>query len=108
MSNKPKKKTYKVKQFKPEWLLKILDDVKVGNWLIADPSDQKKGKCIICPAPSGSPFSGRSFSIAEGFSAIRSHSESKIHQKALEEPLNNCSDLFYFCLFCNHCIFQIT
>ena len=90
--SKIKKKNYKVKQFKLEWLQKTLDDIKVSSWLIADPSDPKKGKCTICPAPPGSPFSGRSFSIAEGFSAIRTHSVSKIHQKALEEPLNNNED----------------
>ena len=64
--------------------------MKVSTWLIADPSDPKKGKCTVCPAPLYSPFSGRSFSIAEGCSAIRSHSKSKIHQNAVvEEPNNN-------------------
>jgi hypothetical protein len=92
MSSNTKKKIYKVKRFKPEWLQKTFDDVKVSTWLIADPSDPKKGKCTVCPAPSDSPFSGRSFSIAEGISAIRSHSKSKTHQKAVEEPNNNEED----------------
>ena len=89
MSKKTNKKNYKVKRFKPEWLQETFDDIKVSTWLIADPSDPRKGKCTVCPAPTDSPFYGRSFSIAEGFSAIRSHSKSKIHQKAIEEPNNN-------------------
>ena len=89
---KNNKKTYKVKRFKPEWLQETLDEIKVSTWLIADPSDQQKGKCTVCPAPTDSPFYGRSFSIAEGFSAIRSHSKSKIHHKAIEEPNNNQED----------------
>ena len=89
MSKKTNKKNYKVKRFKPEWLQETLDDIKVSTWLNADPSDPRKGKCTVCPAPTDSPFYGSSFSIAEGFSAIRSHSKSKIHQKAIEEPNNN-------------------
>ena len=79
-----------MKKFKPDWLEQTIEDVKVSTWLIADPSDPKKGKCTVCPAPLYSPFSGRRFSIAEGCSAIRSHSKSKIHQNAVvEEPNNN-------------------
>ena len=83
------KKTYKVKRFKSEWLGNHLDGVQVKTWLVADPADPKQAKCTICPAPADSPFPGRTFSIAEGFSAIRSHSKTKIHQTASEDPNQN-------------------
>ena len=82
-------KLYKVKKFKSAWLNEIIDDVKVGSWLIADPSDPQKGKCTVCPPPSDSPFTGRSFSIGEGVSAIRKHWKNKIHQKSIEKVNNN-------------------
>ena len=89
MSKNPNKKSYKVKKFKSEWLQETFDNVKVSSWLVADPSDNKKGKCIVCPPPPDSPFSGRSFSIAEGVSAIKKHSKNKTHLKAIEKYNNN-------------------
>ena len=85
-------KNYKVKRFKSAWLNETIDGVRVSSWLIADPRDPQKGKCTVCPPPSDSPFTGRSFSIAEGISAIKKHFKNKIHQKATEEPNNNMHD----------------
>ena len=79
------KKTYKVKRFKSEWLGNYLDGVQVKTWLVADPADPKQAKCTVFPAPADSPFRGRTFSITEGFSAIRTHSKTKIHQAASED-----------------------
>lgn len=87
--NKKKKKSYKVKSFKHEWLEKYLDGVKVKTWLTAAPDNPKKAKCMVCPSSADSPFSGRCFSIAEGFSAIKTHSETAVHKKASENPKQN-------------------
>ena len=61
------KKTYTVKRFKHEWLNEVIDGVTVKTWLVADPTDSSRGKCLVWPARIGSlNTSGRSFRIAEG------------------------------------------
>ena len=84
-----KKKQYKVRNFKSEWLTSYIDGVQVKTWLTQDPTNSKQGKCLICPAPEDAPFSGRTFAIGEGFTAITKHFNSKMHQKSSEEPNHN-------------------
>ena len=82
------KKTYKVKRFKSEWLGNYLDGVQVKTWLVADPADPKQAKCTVCPAPADSPFRGRTFSITERFSAIRTHCKPRFIRQLLRTQTN--------------------
>ena len=87
------KKTYTVKRFKHEWLNEVIDGVTVKTWLVADPTDSSRGKCLVCPARNGSVNSScRTFSIAEGVTAIRQHWKSQIHTKSKEEPEKQYED----------------
>ena len=82
------KKNYKVKRFKSEWLGNYLDGVQVKTWLVADPADPKQAKCTVCPAPADSPFRGRTFSITERFSAIRTHCKPRFIRQLLRTQTN--------------------
>ena len=85
----------KVKTFVVYWLEKDIDGVSVKSWCIADPSDHGRGKCLVCPPPRDSP-QGKTFSIGEGFSALKSHAKGKVHEAHYEkkqtDPNHNVKD----------------
>ena len=82
------KKSHKVIRFCLPWLNNKIDDIPVNIWLTSDPQDPQRDKCLICPAPPNSPF-GRTFSIAEGWTAITTHNKGKTHQEMLAEKQKN-------------------
>ena len=87
----------KVKVFKNEWLNNEVDDTPVREWCVADPSNPGTGraKCLVCPRPKDKP--AVTFSIGEGFTALRaqSNSKDKIHTKRIQEQdQNNEPNLF--------------
>ena len=90
---KKPKKSYKVKVFKPEWLEDYLDGVQVKSWLTADPTSPNRARCMVCPAPANSLSGFCSFSIGEGFSAIKTHGKSQKHQKAEENKDQNRNEI---------------
>ena len=83
--------TYKVKVFKPEWLENYLDGIQVKTWLTGDLTTPNRARCMACPAPVNSLSGFVTFSIAEGFSAIKTHSRTLAlkHLKAEEEKDQN-------------------
>ena len=85
----------KVKAFVVSWLEKEIDGVRVKSWCLGDPSDPGRGKCLICPPPKDSP-QGKTFSIGEGFSALRTHAKGKIHLSHYDmkqsDPNHNVQD----------------
>ena len=56
-----------------------MDDTPVRKWCVSDPSNPGRAKCLVCPHPKDKP--AVTFSIGEGFSALRAHSKGKIHTK---------------------------
>jgi hypothetical protein len=66
-------------KFQRAWLGREVDNISVGEWCTADPSNQFKAKCIICPAGLH-PF-GLTFSVKEGFDAVEKHAKSKKHKE---------------------------
>ena len=65
--------------FQQAWLGREIDGVLVSTWCSSDPSDNKKAKCLSCPAGL-QPF-GLTFSVGEGFSALTKHAKSAKHVK---------------------------
>ena len=83
-----KKKKYTVKLFKVDWLQSEVDGVLVRSWCVGDPTSKDRARCVICPSPLNSPTGFCSFSIAEGFTAIKSHAKSKKHIAAADKQNN--------------------
>ena len=80
---RPKKSSIKVKKFKPSWLDMYFDSVKAGNWLQADPIDETRGVCMVCPPKHG--LTNCSFNINEGRAAIQQHNSTEKHKLALKD-----------------------
>ena len=77
----------KVKGFKLDWLTQEVDGIPVKSWCVSDPSDPGRAKCLVCPPPKNKP--ALTFSIGEGFSALRTHGRGKIHSKSYENCQND-------------------
>ena len=91
-------KSRKLKAFLPVWTDKFLKDcdcehkihcdcpetIPVKDWFTADPSNVLNAKCLCCPKTTKMPF-GRTFSIAEGFSAIQKHAKTKDHITSMKK-----------------------
>ena len=70
-----RKSAPKVKGFRGEWLHMTIDGTKASLWL--KPSkDTGRALCSLCPAPN-------SFSINEGWKAVKQHFSTKMHQNNL-------------------------
>ena len=84
----PPKKSHKVKGFKLDWTKEFVDGYCVGSWVTSDPTSTMKARCLLCPPKIGESL--RTFSIAEGFSAISRHSKTSSHQRlfmqSMEDP----------------------
>ena len=80
---RPKRSSIKVKRFKPSWLDMYCDSVKAGNWLKADPIDETRGVCMVCPPKHG--LTNCSFNINEGWAAIQQHNYTEKHKQALKD-----------------------
>ena len=78
-----KQRGIKVKKFKPSWLDMYFDGVKAVSWLKADPTDESRGVCMVCPPNQG--LNNCSFTINEGRAAIQQHSSMKKHKQALKD-----------------------
>ena len=72
--------------FQSLWLDQDVDNIPVISWCAADPSNKDKAKCLTCPAKH-EPF-GKTFSVKEGFTAVKKHARTAIHMsnyKAVDE-----------------------
>ena len=87
MGPKEKRTGPKVKGFKLEWLTQEVDGILIRSWCVSDPSDPGRAKCLVCPPPRNKP--ALTFSIGEGFSALRTHGRGKIHTKCYENSQND-------------------
>ena len=80
-------KRYPLKQFLAKWLDESEGGVLDRTWLSPDSKDPKRGECLVCKTAGGLK---RTFSIAEGYTAITSHmSEEKTqgkHTRSRNEP----------------------
>ena len=76
-----KRGAIKVKRFKPSWLDMYFDSEKADTWLQADPTDETRGVCTVCPPKHGA--DSCSFNINDGRSAIQQHSSTEKHRQAL-------------------------
>ena len=81
-AGKKRKRAVKVSSFIPGWLDKAIDGNKVSVWLKPDPEKKGKATCTLCPAPN-------SFSINEGWKAIKQHSDTNKHQENLNASQTN-------------------
>ena len=80
-----KRGSIKVKRFKPSWLDMYFDNVKAGNWLKADPTDETRGVCMVCPPKHGA--TNCTFNINEGQAAIQQHNSTEKHKQALKDVI---------------------
>ena len=94
MSAKSRGKNVRVKSFKLGWLSQTIGDVRNDKWLTPCKNDSTRGVCLVCKDSSGK--IGKSFSILEGFSAIRNHAKGKghidnfiSHQNRIQDNENN-------------------
>ena len=82
------KKKHKVKHFKADCTKEFVDGYCVGSWVTSDPTSTMKARCLPCPPNVGA--SHKTFSIVEGFSAIRQHSKIAKHRQlfmtSMEDP----------------------
>lgn len=100
----PPKKTHKVKGFRADWTKNCVDGYSVGTWLTSDPTNVLKARlvlnvdnddklklnhfrCLLCPPKLGE--SHRSFSIAEGFTAVIQHGKTGVHQKLFTQSMED-------------------
>ena len=81
-AGKKRKMAVKVSSFIPGWMDKAIDGNKVSVWLKPDPEKKGKAICTLCPAPN-------SFSINEGWKAIKQHSDTNKHQENLNASQTN-------------------
>ena len=63
--------------FQSSWLDQDVDNIPVRTWCAPDPSNNEKAKYLTCPAKF-EPF-GKTFSVKEGFTAIKKHAKTAIH-----------------------------
>ena len=66
--------------FNNAWLGYEVDEIPVSSWCVADPSNNLKAKCLKCRPGVSQPF-GLTFSIREGFTAIKKHARATKHIK---------------------------
>ena len=59
-----KQRGIKVRRFKSSWLDMYFDGVKAVDWLKADPTDESRGVCMVCPPNDG--LNNCSLTINEG------------------------------------------
>jgi hypothetical protein len=72
----------KVAMFLPKWLDKSIDGEKVSRWLTPDLMDKTRAMCLLCPSPN-------SFSITEGWRAVKQHNTTKKHVENMEVSQRN-------------------
>ena len=77
-----------VKGFISKWLENSIGGRPVSSWLLPDPTNSTKAKCLVCSC---------SFSIKEGWTAITSHEKALKHSKNFkatqEDPNHNLFDI---------------
>ena len=76
------KKRMKVARFLSSWLDMTLDGQKVSRWLKPDPEDKSRATCLFCPSPN-------TFSITEGWKAVRQHNKTAKHMENMEASQRN-------------------
>ena len=70
-------------RFNKEWMGRV----EFKDWLLPEPSDNTKAKCIFCK---------RSFSLSNmGEPAIKSHAQGKKHQNAVKGTGKSTSVLYF-------------
>ena len=84
MASKPSRK---VKGFRAEWTKNFVDGYCVGTWLTSDPTNTMKARCLLCPPRNAE--SHRTFSIAEGWTAIPQHSKTAGHQQCFMQSMED-------------------
>lgn len=72
----------KVAKFLPAWLDMSIDGEKVSRWLTPDPKDKTRAMCLLCPSPN-------SFSITEGWKAVKQHNSTRKHSDNMEASQKN-------------------
>ena len=77
-----KKRKVKVVRFLSSWLDNSIEGHKVSMWLRPDSTDKSRAICSFCPSPN-------SFSINEGWKAVKQHSTTAKHQENLRASQTN-------------------
>ena len=77
-----KKRGVKVAKFLSSWLANAIEGHKVSVWLKPDVENKSRAICTLCPAPN-------SFSIHEGWKAVKQHSNTAKHKENLEASQTN-------------------